>query len=304
MEIRNLTGISFETIYQTFLEAFRDYGVNVNYMDAKKLENRAIKNGYDPEFSAGIFDDDRLVGFTLVGIDLHFIRPSAFDIMTGIIKEYRGQGLAGKMFEEIRTKLIEAGIERFYLEVLKNNEAAIKAYRKTGFSIERELNCYSLQVDHFNSFIKLQIPINFNQVDRSSITDFETFADWLPSWENSFTAMQRIPDELVVISATYSIKKVGLIVYYPALKWIMNLLVDPVYRNMGVGSSLIERVIDGLNREVNEIRLLNVPVFDYSFNDFLINSGFKMFTGQFEMKLQLVPAYQIRNRMTHVSKLS
>jgi ribosomal protein S18 acetylase RimI-like enzyme len=287
MEIRNLTGISFETIYQTFLEAFKDYAVNVNYMDALKLKNRAIKNGYDPACSAGAFEGERLIGFTLVGIDHQYIQPSAFDIMTGIVGEYRGRGLAGKMFKQICSSLIKSGIQQFYLEVLQENAAAVKAYQKEGFKIARNFNCYALDVKKFKPVIKLHIPLNLKQTDKSTVEDFETFADWQPSWENSFSAIQRIPDDLIIISATYSIKKVGLIIYYPALKWVMNILVDPVYRNMGVGSALIESLLSKLNGQTSEIRILNIPANDYLFNEFLNESGFDLFTKQYEMTLEL-----------------
>ncbi|MCB2220984.1 MAG: GNAT family N-acetyltransferase [Bacteroidetes bacterium] len=287
MEIRNLNGVSFETIYQTFLEAFKDYAVNVNYMDAVKLQNRAIKNGYDPACSAGAFENERLVGFTLVGIDRQYIQPSAFDIMTGIIGEQRGRGLAGKMFKQIRSALIKIGIKQFYLEVLQENMAAVKAYQKEGFRIERDFNCYSLKTSDFNPAYKLKIPLQLKVVAKKQVTDFETFADWQPSWENSFTSIQRIPDALTIIAATYSIKKVGIIIYYPALKWIMNLLVDPIYRNMGVGSALIEKLLQSIGDDTIEIRYLNIPADDYALNEFLSESGFHLFTKQYEMILSL-----------------
>jgi ribosomal protein S18 acetylase RimI-like enzyme len=287
MEIRNLSGISFATIYQTFLDAFKDYAVDVNYMDAVKLENRAIKNGYDPTFSAGAFLNDKLIGFTLVGIDREYIRPSAFDIMTGLIKEYRGKGLAGKMFEHIRNELIKSDFEQFYLEVLQENSAAVKAYQKEGFGIVRKFNCYELAVEDFEAVLKLHIPLTFKEIDKDHISDFETFADWLPSWENSFGAVRRIPDEVIIISACYSIKKVGLIIYYPALKWIMNILVDPVYRNMGVGTALLEKLLAKVVDKQDKIRFLNIPDTDYALNEFLERSGFKLLTKQYEMVLEL-----------------
>lgn len=287
MDMRNLSGISFDTIYQTFLEAFKDYAFDVNYMDARKLENRAIKNGFDPGFSAGAFVDEKLVGFTLVGIDHEYIRPSAFDIMTGIIKEFRGKGLAGKMFEKIRETLQSSDIQHFYLEVLQENQAAVKAYQKEGFVITRDFNCYELNMDDFIPVLKLNIPLTFKEVGKIELDDYATFADWHPSWENSFSAVQRIPDEVVLISASYSIKKVGMIIYYPALNWIMNLLIDPVYRNMGVGTALIERLISRMGGKAEKVRFLNIPDNDHALNDFLKQSGFTLLTKQYEMMLDI-----------------
>ena len=50
---------------------------------------------------------------------------AAYDAVTGIIKPYRGQGLAKEMFEYLLPNLKEKGVERFYLEVIQSNEAAV-----------------------------------------------------------------------------------------------------------------------------------------------------------------------------------
>ncbi|MEZ5148775.1 MAG: GNAT family N-acetyltransferase [Bacteroidales bacterium] len=42
-----------------------------------------------------------------------------------------------------------------------------------------------------------------------------------------------------------------MIIYYPALNWIMNILVDPVYRNMGAGSALLEKLLGKLGNNTN-----------------------------------------------------
>ena len=287
MQVKDLTGVSFDMIYRTFREAFEDYVADVSYMDKNKLQNRAIKNGFDPRLSAGAFDDDHLVGFTLVGIDKQFIRPSAFDIMTGIVPGHRGKGLAGQMFRHIQSNLTSAGIERFFLEVIRENDPAVKAYKKMGFKISRSVNCYELNTALFQPADKLRLPVKFNEESRDVITQYETYTDWFPSWENSFSSIQRIPDDVIVISATYSIKKIGLIVYYPPLKWIMALLVNPVYRNMGIGSALLELLIQRLEAKTENIRFMNVPEDDHALVEFLTRSGFQFIAGQYEMVLDL-----------------
>lgn len=116
---------------------------------------------------------------------------------------------------------------------------------------------------------------------------FETFTDWTPSWENSFSAINRIPDETIIITAEYSIKKVGLIVYYPLVNWIMTILVDPKYRRMGVGSALIRELLNQINGKVDKIKYLNIQSEDEELINFLKKSGFELLTAQFEMKYEL-----------------
>ena len=137
--IKSLENISIETIHTTFTEAFSDYLVDISYMTPAVMERRFIKNGFMPALSAGIFDNEELKGFTVVGTGEFKGNVSAFDIMTGLIKDYRGKGLANKMFDLIKIKMKEQAINKFYLEVIQENHAAIKAYEKTGFKSQWRL---------------------------------------------------------------------------------------------------------------------------------------------------------------------
>ena len=284
---KNLVNISFEELHKTFVDAFSDYAVDISYMTPDVIQNRAIKNGYDPESSVGVFNNNKLVGFTLVGIDTHYEIPAAFDIMTGLVKGYRGKGIASEMFNFIKPKLKEKNIEEFYLEVLQQNASAIRAYQKTGFKIIRSLDCFILPVKDFRITEEARTPLKFKKINKSGIDEFETFADWTPSWENSFNSIKRIPDEIITIAAEYSINKVGLIVYYPLLNWILAFLVDPKYRKMGVGSALISQLIDQVNGKVDKIKFLNIQSEDEDLITFLKESGFELMTAQFEMKYEL-----------------
>jgi ribosomal protein S18 acetylase RimI-like enzyme len=284
---KNLVDVSFGELHKTFNNAFTDYAVDVSYMSAEVMRKRAIKNGYDPTLSVGIFDENKLVGFTLVGIDYHYYKPAAFDIMTGMVKEYRGKGYASKMFHFIKPKLQEKNIEVFYLEVLQENNSAIRAYQKAGFKIIRKLDCFSLNIRNFQTIEKVRIPLLFKYADKYKINAYETYADWTPSWENSFQSIKRIPDELLIIEAEYSIHKVGLVVYYPTLNWIMTLLVDPKFRRMGVGSTLMKKLIDEINGKSDNVKFLNIQSEDEDLIGFLKASGFTLLTGQFEMKYDL-----------------
>ena len=95
MEIKSLENIDFETLFQGFENAFSDYEIQF-----KKEEIRSMlkRRGYCPKFSFGAFDNDKLVSFTLNGIGSFKNIPTAYDTGTGTIKEYRGMGIAGKIF--------------------------------------------------------------------------------------------------------------------------------------------------------------------------------------------------------------
>ena len=64
-----LTEAHFVQIAETFDEAFADYHLKSRASAREWLYNRGVKNAVQYDCSVGAFDGDRMVGFTLVGID-------------------------------------------------------------------------------------------------------------------------------------------------------------------------------------------------------------------------------------------
>jgi hypothetical protein len=91
---KTLKETGFTEIYETMLTAFSDFPLDMTYMQEHHLYNRAIKNGVDFKALVGMFDKDNPVVFTLVGIDEGMGEKAVFDIVTGIIEDYRGKGYA------------------------------------------------------------------------------------------------------------------------------------------------------------------------------------------------------------------
>jgi ribosomal protein S18 acetylase RimI-like enzyme len=51
-----------------------------------------------------------------------------------VIPEFRGKGINGLLIEELKKWSLTQGIDEVYLDVYNQNEGAIKAYQKAGFS--------------------------------------------------------------------------------------------------------------------------------------------------------------------------
>ena len=287
VEIKSLENISINTIHTSFTEAFADYLVDISYMTPEVMKFRFQKNGFQPQLSAGIFDKGQLKGFTVVGISRFKNDKAAFDIMTGMVKDYRGKGLANKMFDLIKIKMKEQAINNFYLEVIRENHAAIKAYEKTGFKKTRELNCYSLDLLKLKPAKQIQTVVYIEQVDKTKIDSFKGFLDWDPSWENNFESIKRIPDKVEVFTARSIGKDIGILVYYPILKWVMCLAIHKNHRGKGIATALLEYLAEFLLPETKDIKILNVLADDVGLNKFLINSGCDLLTGQYEMEYNL-----------------
>jgi len=278
--------LDFSRIIKTFDEAFADYYLKSNASCERWLYNRCIKNGVAFDYSVGAFDGDRLVGITLVGLDDWQGVPAAFDAGTGIVPDFRGGGLAREMFALTVPRLKERGVRLFLLEVLQVNEPAIKAYRKSGFEITRELDCYELPLSEWRPLSDAQT-WEIRPIDREQISTFRSHVDWHPSWENSFTSINRIPDKIVAFGAFDGSECVGEIVYYPLLNWSVSLVVSKNYRRQGIATALLTHFLAQLDPAIGTVRLTNVDHSDVVMAAFFTSRGFRVFTTQYEMVLAL-----------------
>lgn len=282
-----LSEYSIGDLYAAFVEAFSDYTLDMSHMNKEKFYNRAIKNGIEFESSVGVFDGAKLVGYTLVGVDHWKGRLSAYDIGTGLSKPYRGKGIAGEMFRFAVPKLRKRGVKSFFLEVLKENEPAIRSYRKTGFEITREFDCFELHLCEADFEKDVTVPIEIVEIGKERIPRFASFLDWEPSWENSLASLRRIPDDVMLFEAVHGGDTAGAIAYYPALSWIICVAVNPSFRRCGVGTKLVKHVALCAGKHGTSIRLVNVEHSDEGMIDFLGKIGFVLFTTQYEMEFRI-----------------
>lgn len=117
-EYRSLENVGIEQIYNTFIKAFSDYQVKV-YDSLDNFIHRLNYEGYNGKASIGSFENGKLVGFMLNGIRKWNGQITAYDMGTGIIKQYRNKGLTTNMFSKVKSNLIDMGVNQYLLEVIK-----------------------------------------------------------------------------------------------------------------------------------------------------------------------------------------
>ncbi len=146
MEICSLAHTGFDELAAAFGAAFAGYEVRIT---ADELRRMLRRRGFDPALSFAAFDSGgRIAGFTLNGVgtfgggNAHTGVRTAYDTGTGTLPEWRGRGLAGRVFEASLPHLRAAGVERYLLEVLQHNTAAVGLYRRLGFEVSREFNYF------------------------------------------------------------------------------------------------------------------------------------------------------------------
>jgi len=241
----------------------------------------------DFDLSVAVYDEERMVGFTLIGVDEWEGKLAAFDAGTGIIPGFRGQGLAQKMFDHATPGLRERDVKLFLLEVLQVNDAAIRAYSKAGFEITRELSCFELDVAARGSKRDTISDIAIRSIDRDLVASFAEHVDWTPSWENGFSAIRNIPDDLLLFGAFREDLCVGVIAYSPHMNRIMSLIVQRSHRRRGIATALLNHLLDNLPGDVNTVKLTNVQKTDHQMITALTHMGFTHWIDQYEMSLPL-----------------
>ena len=136
MHIQTLTGIDMQIITDCFNLAFANYFVKFN-ATVEYLENRWAAANVDYSLSFGVFDNEQLVGFAIHAVDMRKGELMAFDVGAGVIPSHRGRRLIQQMYDFGLPLFRERGIQQVGLEVIQQNKKAIKAYKRVGFTIDR-----------------------------------------------------------------------------------------------------------------------------------------------------------------------
>lgn len=169
--IRTLTPADFDAVFEAFADAFSDYVVKFSPTRAQ-LEELLTRRGYVPELSIGLFDESRLVAFTLNGVE----DDRAYDSGTGVVISHRRRGLARQVMNACFEVL---GNRPYVLEVIDTNTRAIELYRGLGFRETRGLQCWTLT---------------------QATGDASCVAEYQPSWQNSDASLARARDEHVTLA--------------------------------------------------------------------------------------------------------
>ena len=176
MTVKPLNNISFNELMACFFKSFENYFVEMpTELNYYKLRWELAKVNY--KLSYGMFDNGKLVGFIINGIDKRNGHIIAFNTGTGVLPEYRGRKIVKSIYDFALKDLRENGITKCSLEVIKKNLIAIKSYQSIGFRKCRTLKCYKGQINiKQDNFIDL-VEKDFNQIDWNGLPN-QIFYSW------------------------------------------------------------------------------------------------------------------------------
>ncbi len=278
-EIKSLGDIDFESIYKAFEQAFADYEIQLNENQLKTMLNR---RGFCADLSFGAFEGDNLVSFTFNGIGVFNGVPTAYDTGTGTLKDYRGMGLATKIFEYSIPYLKEHNIKQYLLEVLQHNTKAVSVYKNLGFEVSREFNYFIQETEMIQNEIKnSEMICSINEVNIDDVESIADSWDFYPSWQNSFESIKRALGNFVFFGAFEDDKLIGYCVFEPISGDITQIAVDRSRRREGIGSLLIKKAVE--HNKSNIIKVINTDVRSVSITEFLNAKNIELKGKQFEM---------------------
>ena len=285
IKIKQLNGTSFDVIHQAFKDAFSDY-VEPFDLTNEELLYMFERRGYDLELSFGAFDNDKLVGITINGIGDWNGKFTAYDTGTGVVKAYRKQGIATKMFMESLPVLKKAGIEQYLLEVIKSNVGAFELYKKAGFSVVREFGYFkSNKHDLLYKKIIPQRDYTFRLLEKPDWEILSKFWDFQPSWQNSVDSLKRKIDFLKILGVFKNSELIGYGIIEKHTGDIPQFAISDKHRRQGIGTALFRVLIN--YSEIGSIKIINSDANYPAFDNFIENIGIAAGDGQYEMIMEI-----------------
>lgn len=279
MEINTLIGINTKDILNVFNESFSDYFIPFQLTE-EQLNSKMLADKVHLNLSVGVFEDKKLIAFILHGFDKINNEKIVYNGGTGVIPKKRGLGLTKQMYNFILPVLKEKGINKLFLEVISKNIPAIKSYKKSGYKIERELNCYKGEIVISNLNNNLEI---YKLQDYDWIL-MQSFWDITPTWQNSNNVVDQLKKTNISLGAYIKNQLVGYIIYNPNNKRLQQIAIDKNYRQRKIASTLMSKLIEDYGPTCS---IINVDKSSKSVDAFLQKTGFEINLEQLEMKLPL-----------------
>lgn len=275
MRVDSLASTSFSAISSAFDEAFGDYSVAFA-PSAGWLGEMMRRRGVRLDLSVGVWEEERLLAFTLNGLGSWLGETTGYDSGTGVVPDFRGRRLTALMLEKTEELLGGAGATQYLLEVLQSNDKAIRAYRGAGFETTRELRCWAFDAPHAAAPTGVVIA----EGAAGDLRSMAAMRDSQPSWQNSDESIERAGDPRVTLLARDSEGVAGRAILFPATNDLAQFAVAKRARRRGIGRALVAAARAKCGRS---IRILNIDSHDAGTNAFLEAAGATEIVQQFEM---------------------
>lgn len=281
-DYKSCSDVSMSEIYEAFSLGFSDYDIPLS-IDQDTFAARFFgPEGNSLKLSFIALDENCPVGLILGGIRL-FDNLKTMRCGTMCVgPSYRGQGISHKLFELHRALALDNQCKQLFLEVIKSNDRAIKFYEKYDYRPVYKLKYYSIMITSSFSTTSA-LPYTLKEIPFDTLDSFRrSLPDCHINWQSDTPYYAGSTNEALLCTYDGN-KKVAVIAMSPQGK--INLLwVDPIYRNQGLGRSMLQKAVQMQSVEKVTVCLPS----NAAFEGFLRKMGFeKQLIEQYEMYLPL-----------------
>lgn len=207
MHIQTTDTLRVEQLHEAMLDAYNDYNVPMD-LSLQQFQKMTRERCYKPGQSLAMMDGDTIAAFWLIGENAGIEAATRYAISVGTRPQFRRQGLADKLFQDIRKQALSEACRQIVLEVLTENERAYAAYRKMGFIKRRHVQ---LSRGNYSSF---EHPGGQHKTREIPLAEARALAvdlgDWAPTWQNSLGSMDQTPDDALCLAACDGQEVIGL----------------------------------------------------------------------------------------------
>jgi ribosomal protein S18 acetylase RimI-like enzyme len=270
---------------KTFNKAFSDYIIPINLSHGQFIQKVIQKTNISFKYSIGTYYNKKLIGFIYNSINYYEKKNTAYNGGTGVISDFRGNGLTQRMYDSIFPGLKKIGIEQCVLEVITNNKPAIRVYEKLGFQRTKFYHC--LKMNEESRYLQ-QIrnkDINIIVPSKPKWGKYEKFCDYNTCFLDTFPLLKKNKQNETILEAHQNEQLVGFIIFNRLMGRIEQIAVDQNLRGNGIGSILIKKMRTICRKK--PIYILNLNERNYDLLNFFLRLGFRNEIDQFEFKMSI-----------------
>lgn len=269
----------------TFQKAFADYLFPIQFNE-EQFRDKRQREGIEPGFCVGAFVGEEMVAFILTGVGEWQGKPTAYNAGTGVLPAYRGYGLTGRMYAFLLPKLRESGVELCLLEVIRENEPALHAYKRVGFATTRTFDCLRGIKNELLLAASLPEGVEIKAAARPNYKLYRCLREVEPSWQNNDLALKRSGASCSYVEALNEKQElVGYLAFFPKSGAVAQLAVDAHWRGRGIGTALLRAT--AAQTTAPSLLFINIEHTATGLLQFLERRYFKPLLQQYEMELAL-----------------
>lgn len=120
---------SYPTDYNQVLHLWQTAGKGIRVQRSDQPNEILKKLARDPDLFLVACNEGKIIGTVIAGFDGR--RGMIYHLV--VASEFRNQGIASKLMDEVEKKLVSKGCIRCYLFVTPDNTAAMEFYEKHGW---------------------------------------------------------------------------------------------------------------------------------------------------------------------------